>query len=543
MKAVCLGVSSILLVGGSVVHANEPYYLGDLNSSVLPAWDQIDTTGITFLPNSESYPILVPNDIKARYQNEQALLTDVRWTFEAIHQMYPTEWEAQPNTETEAGRQEAIAFLLTDVACESLPASEPISEYFEGETEGSVQNLELDSCLQNENKATYRLRTFVPTVPGATYAYEVKYRQVEPETDSNEWESGGWYNLIKKWKSKWRKFSWDDWGRGDSYTGWLSKGWSDKKSSHRRGKGLGHCKNEHKTNSAHKYAYFRHHHWHHHHQCEESEKIASPNLFLRVSGHLNYLPTEQQDSDIIEDGFITKTLIYTADDFYTPIYTSKDGVLGSNPVLLKSLSATEIASNARESECLSYYAENSSGAKNCLIGDTEPERLGCDLSEAVLAWREGTLDMAEIGTFNTTEENVFSTDSSEYLALGEGGDLVIRIRDNGYRAACPVEGKTLALEELGETQEIEVGLVKVRFALCDNDALNGVYTLLSNQSNLDALTFTGGQAFSHTFGEGFEGCGVEDIRIQDGRGIYGVGAGDPYDGTGIDVYRVSLTSQ
>ncbi|MGR5168402.1 hypothetical protein ACPV5L_14460 [Vibrio astriarenae] len=543
MRAVYMGLTAALSLAAHDTQAQDPYYLGYIDSSTPPAWGQIDKTGITFLPNDDLYPVFLPNDIMTRYQEGQALVSDVRWTFEAIYQMYQTEWEAQPNIDTEQGRQAALAYLLDDVACEALPEEEPLSNFSSTNTEGSVLNLELDTCIQDEKTATYRLRTFVPTVPGATYSYEVKYRQVKPSSNSDDGYHGGWYHLLKKMKSHWYKFSWGHWSKSQySYSGWMFKGWDDDDdhySKKKKGKGYGHCKHEHKHHG-HKYSFFRHHHWHHSEHCNQDNEVAAPNLFLRISGNLNYLPTAEQSGDVIEDGFITKSFIYTADDFYTPIYISKDGVIGSNKVLLRSFVATEVASNSREESCLSYYPENSAGAKNCLIGETPPEQLGCDLSEAALTWREGTLDPADIGVFNTTKENVFSTTDDQYLALGVGGDFVIGIRDNGYRAACPVEGKTLVIEERGTSSDVEVGLVKIRFAFCDNEALNGVYTLLSNQSNMDAQTFTNGQTFSHTFGTGFEGCAVEDIRIQDGRGIYGVGAVDPYDDTGIDIFRLSL---
>lgn len=543
MKAVPTGLAIAMLASAQHAAASEPYYFGDIGSSTPEAWEEIDKTGIDFLPNDDLYPVFLPHDIMQRYQSGQTLNSDIRWTFEAIYQMYQTEWEAQPNLDTEMGRQEALAYILRNVACEPKPMPEPLSNFSSSNVEGSVLNLELESCLQDDSTATYRIRTFVPTVPGATYSYEVKYRQVKPGNSGGGYY-GGWYHLLKKLKSHWYKFSWGHWHKSHaSYSGWMLKGWDDDYDDgyfkKKKGRGFGHCKHDHKHHT-HKYSYFRHHHWPHFGHCKDDEEVVAPNLFFRVAGNLNYLPTEEQADDVVEDGFIMKSFIYTADDFYTPVYMSKDGVSGSNKVLLRSLVATEVASNPREESCLSYYPESSAGAKNCLIGETPPELLGCDLSEAVLNWREGTLDPADIGVFNTTEENIFSMTDGQYLALGVGGDLVIGVRDNGYRAACPVEGKTLSLEERGTSSEVEVGLVKVRFALCDNESLNGGYTLLSNQSNLDAQTFTSGQTFSHTFGTGFEGCAVESIRIQDGRGLYGVGAVDPYDDTGIDVYKVSI---
>ncbi|GAL15288.1 hypothetical protein JCM19233_6306 [Vibrio astriarenae] len=69
MKAVPTGLAIAMLASAQHAAASEPYYFGDIGSSTPKAWEEIDKTGIDFLPNDDLYPVFLPHDIMQRYQS------------------------------------------------------------------------------------------------------------------------------------------------------------------------------------------------------------------------------------------------------------------------------------------------------------------------------------------------------------------------------------------------------------------------------------------------------------------------------------------
>ncbi|USD42616.1 hypothetical protein J4N42_18440 [Vibrio sp. SCSIO 43135] len=685
--AVSIALAGLCMNATAEEAASQPYVYGYQGSNQDANWGVIE--GLEFDEQVELYPDMLPDYVKDLFTTNNEIKFDIRWTFSSLSSMYPDEWAAYPNKETEKGRQEALYDLRNNVACKPIFAQSAATDFPPSEADGEVANLELESCNQDGSNKNYRMRSYIPTVPGAIYAFEVKYRQVEPivddSTDNNmchyhpygpyrnyhhggysyysnllnyfyglnrHWGSGNWHHPWCRNQSDANTTSADGvltgridfagYGRnfyhlhkdgitvtakgfvwpGSAHLGWafvnrsysglgvrshVSNGFAlsnevDYRFAYRQGvsEALTFDLKDNISYSAeiefkHFYAYEKEAgvaefykngikvstqtfasdsangsytkrfetidsgfdkivlkaagNGNSYRQADNSDFTVkaitfadtseeSPSLFVNIGGELNYLSTEVEPNEELDQGFKTETLFIAASKFHTTLTIQKEGPDGSSPVLLRSVNVSEFANNPRQAQCEEIYPHKGDAQAMCLLGDKEPEQLGCDLTQSVMVWKQGESDTGHADPNTSIESNILS--ESLHLSLGQSGNIVLRLREQGFISTCPVFGKTLSLNEVAPTAYNEVGMVKVKLQHCTNQELNSGFTLLTNDLDNGSKTFKSAQSFSFSFGEGFENCAVSVIKVEDALGIYGSGAVNPYDGDGVDINSLKL---
>ncbi|MEZ8825873.1 hypothetical protein [Vibrio sp. 10N.261.55.A7] len=683
-------VCAALISAAFQINASEPssgpFIYGYQGSDVQEDWGVIE--GLEFDEKSELYPDVLPDYIKDLYTEDNKISFDIRWTFASVYSMYTDEWLAYPNTDTVHGRQEALYDINNNVACKAEFEATDATDYTTEEVDGKVANLELESCLNDGELKNYRMRSYIPTVPGATYAFEFKYRQVKPVEDVSDnrgtcqqyqpyyspYGYGRYTNLYNffsglnrhwyshNWQKPWchigaqststtindsvltGKVDFSGYGRdfyrlnkdnltvmadgfvwpGSSYLDWgfVNRSYAGLGVRSRASNGFylanevdyrfagqigvsekliftlqesfsyqaeiefsKFYSNENETGVA---EFYRNGslvssqvfasnsaggqytklfeviengfdkivikaadngtpYWRQDNSdltvkaiTFSDKPIEEPSLFVNIGWDLYYLSTENQPEEQLEQEFKTETIFVTAGKFYTPLTIHKSGVSGSNEVLLRSIEVSEFASNPRQEQCEEIFPDKGDAQAYCLTGEEDPSLYGCDLSQAVIVWKEGDSDFEHSDPSRSTQENIYSQSSDSFLSLGQAGSVSVRMREQGYRASCPIFGKTLSFNEADSTPYNEAGLVRVVLTRCENEALNSGYTLLTNDLDEGAKIFNSEQTFSHTFGEGFEGCAVSHIKLQDAMNVYWSGAILPYDGDGVDINGLSL---
>ncbi|MGC9462246.1 hypothetical protein [Vibrio genomosp. F10] len=661
--------------------SSQEYHYGYQGSDTQGHWGIIE--GLEFDEQVELYPDMLPDYIKVLYTKDNKISFDTRWTFSSIYGMYPDVWDAYPNTDTEKGRQEALYDIRNNVACQTAFKATQAADYADSDADGEVANLEMESCLQDGSLKNYRMRTYIPTTPGATYAFEFKYRQVTPIDDSGsaglcqQYHASHGYGLYHNlynyfsglnrhwdtngWNKPWCKNDDDNSSSSDNdvltgridFSGYgrnfyrlyqdnvlvKAKGFVWPGSAHlgwgyvnRSYSGLGvrsRASNGYFLSNEVDYRFARQRgvserlsfdllenisyqaeiEFSHFYAQEQEKGIAefyrngikvssqpfasnsaggqykkafdvvengfdrivikasnngnpywrgdnsdltvraitfsdkaseAPNLFVNIDWSLNYLTTEVEPDETLDQGFKTETLFVKASKYYTSLTVNKEHLHNSNEVLLRSIAVTEFASNPRQAQCEEVYPIKGDAQTFCLTGDKAPELFGCDLSQAVIAWSKGVSDTNHGDPNRSTKENILHSDNDKFLSLGKAGNVELRLREQGHISACPVFGKALSFNEVSSTQFNEVGLVRVTLTRCENKELNSGQILLTNDLDSGAKIFNAEQPFSFSFGEGFEGCAISQIKIEDALNVYWSGALDPYDGDGVDINAITL---
>lgn len=415
-------------------------------------------------------------EAKAKFVDNGELMFDARWTQKTLKLMYPDVWpEALANGATESKiseRKQTIADIRAQ-ACDVKIEVGKASVYGVNDEgyRGNVSELDTDAShcydVADNTLGTIALRSFIPTVPGAEYEVEVKYRKRE-------------YN-------------------------WYAAG-------------------------------------------AESEEQAYKDLILRIGADRYQLTLDTNLSDsTLDEGFIVATRTFTADKFFTKLNLKDNGYPDGYGVLIRAVKVTQLSENPNEETCNSYYSPYSGALKNCLLSESDPELLGCDLSQSKLTWTQG--ENVQLGAdYRSNLGNVFySDDNRTFLSLGKAGNLKIQLQENEVNAACVVTDKTLALDEVTWSEDTyeeyaEKGVVKVKLVGCTNEDDNG-WSLLSNDITDNNLLVTN-ESFSHTFSgvNAKDGCAITAIRIKDKTDkIPSTQAGYVWNSDGIDVNSLTLT--
>jgi len=279
-----------------------------------------------------------------------------------------------------------------------------------------------------------------------------------------------------------------------------------------------------------------------------SEKDAYRDLVVRVGSDVHQLPLDADESSdaVVNQGFIVDTRKFTAEQFFTKVNLKDRGYSDEYGVLVRSVKVTEVTENPNEETCNTYHNASSSALKNCLLSESEPELLGCDLSQSEITWTQGAnvLDY----DFRANTDNLFySTNTLRFLSLGQGGKLKVQLQENEVDAACAIAGKTLSFDEItwfGTTYEeyAEKGIIKAKFVGCTNEDDNGWQLLTNDLTN--NKQFITQDSFSHTFSSAVEdqSCALTAIKFIDKTDkIPSTQEGYVEDSDGVDINNLALT--
>lgn len=278
----------------------------------------------------------------------------------------------------------------------------------------------------------------------------------------------------------------------------------------------------------------------------KSEAQAYRDLILRIGSDRHQLPLEGNKVE----GYRVENEEFTAERFFTKLDLRDSGYPDEYGILIDEVKVTQVTYNDREQKCTNYYNPLSKGLKNCLLSDSEPELLGCNLEAASedgdgIKWNKG-LRYSDLDYRSDVSNIFYSTDEQRFLSLGESGSVKIQVKDNGVNAACPVAGKTLSLDEVTwgnnsyETYA-ERGVVKAKFVGCNNAEDDGWRLLPNSGKDTARNQFVTNDKFRHDFADD-DSCAITAIKIIDKtHKIKNGQSGHQANSDGIDINNLSLT--
>ena len=119
---------------------------------------------------------LLKRDLKARYTENNEILFDVQWTNKTLKLMYPELWQQNvAGAPDKATRREAIKNIRAGACDAQMEVGYATTYGINGE--GYAAELDTHNCENGQRLGTVRMRTFIPTTPGAEYAVYVKYQK------------------------------------------------------------------------------------------------------------------------------------------------------------------------------------------------------------------------------------------------------------------------------------------------------------------------------------------------------------------------------
>ncbi|MCC4833785.1 hypothetical protein LMH66_14170 [Shewanella sp. 10N.7] len=399
-------------------------------------WGIIDD--LDFSELQEENPNSLKRELKALYSEDGKMYFDVQWTRKTLKKMFPAEWENVKSLDGDERR--AAIKQLRNQACDARMEVGYATTYgIDGE--GYAAELDTHACNNEQKLGTVRMRTYVPTVPGAEYAISVKYQK--------------------------RDYDYERLGA-------------------------------------------------------RNEAQAFRDLIVRVGSEKHKLSIDAVEGESLDQGFKKAWITFTADRFYTPLILRDSGFPDSYGILIRGVQAFKTADNERELECSAYYAAHTRALKRCLVGDVDPQSIGCDLTAANIEWIQG--EKVSTNPDRSTVSNVFSTANDKFLTLGQAGKLKLTMRQNGINAACPIAGKTLKFNEFTANDQTyltyaEKGVIGIKLIGCEDESQNG-RTLLANQHYSadpeNPYEVQTSDIFEYNFApEFYQGCRLSKVVITD----------------------------
>ncbi|MEZ9234146.1 hypothetical protein [Shewanella sp. 10N.286.52.A9] len=429
------------------------------------SWGIIDD--LDFSELQEENPNSLKRELKALYSEDEKMYFDVQWTRKTLKKMFPEQWAQVKNLEGDE-RRDAIKNIRNQACDAKMEVGYATTYGIDGE--GYAAELDTHACGGETQLGTVRMRTYVPTVPGAKYAISVKYQKRD-----YDYEAHGARN----------------------------------------------------------------------------EANAYRDLIVRVGSEKHNLSLDAVEGESLDQGFKKAWITFTADRFYTPVILRDSGFPDSYGVLIRGVQAFKTEDNDRELECAAYYPEFSRDLKRCLVGDVDPNLMGCDLTQATLNWTKG--DKLIDDESRSIEENIFSTAKNTFLSLGQAGKLNLILKENGINASCPISGKTLHLNEYtgnnGTYEEYaEKGVIAVKLLGCMDDSLNGVSLLANQHFSADPekpFELQTNDKFEYNFApEVYAECRLSRITIKDKtHKIPETQQGYVENSDGIDLNKMTLSNE
>lgn len=135
-------------------------------------WNELLNDNGDLLENGD----LLRRDLKARYTENNEILFDVQWTNKTLKLMYPEQWQNTVKGAADKASRKAAIKAIRAGACDAQMEVGYARTYgINGE--GYAAELDTNNCENGRKLGTVRMRTFIPTTPGAEYAVHVKYQK------------------------------------------------------------------------------------------------------------------------------------------------------------------------------------------------------------------------------------------------------------------------------------------------------------------------------------------------------------------------------
>lgn len=457
--ALVIGSALLGMSTASAERVGTQYFYGYQGQFENGKWGIIDDLDFADV-KSELDDEAVNADAKAQYIKDGRIQFDVQWTNKTLQKLYPDEWQnLVKGAADKQAKREAVKFLREQTCDAKMEIGYATTYGIDGN--GFAAELDTHPCQSGSKVGTVRMRTFLPTIPGAEYVLYVKYQKRD-------------YNFEK--------------------TG------------------------------------------------APSEKKAFRDLIVRVDSQRHSLPLAAVEGEKLEEGFKKATIKFTAERYFTTVTLRDSGYPDSFGVLVRGIHVDEKPLTEYQQACIEAYPDNKKRQKLCLVPEQAPDTQNCNLHSDNISWHKG--DHTSNAASRSTEENLLSPSSNQFLSLGAGGAATVSFKAYGQKAGCPIHGYTLAFKEHTNgnhdfTTYAEQGSVKIKLVGCDVEAQNG-HKLIRGTENGGKLFKTNDQ-FTYDFAEGYEGCTLTAITIKDRtHKIKAKQDGYVHKSDGVDIYNLNL---
>lgn len=497
---------------------------------------------------------LPAKEAKALYVDEGHIQFDAQWTRQTLKRMYPLMWEDAMSV-TGKERHERIQ-TIRDLACDAkLEVGYAKTYGIKGEgfvteldTDLNAPNMEGCAKTTGGEAAAVRLRTFIPTVPGASYKLHVKYQKRDYKYSSKGInENKAYKDLMVRVGSDRHTLSLEEEEPvklqhltvdlpnlpanspthvfdsqaldedGDAWVRYSNNG--DDSVSLYFESGSGQRLTEDLSLPGETATYFNLG------QLDPAEPIyailnSNEQRLIDFGFHALELANrfEAPYNIQLEEGFKKSVIPFVADRFYTKIVLNDKSYADSFGVLVSGLHIDEVEGNPRETECRVLFPSNSKKLRQCLLGDiANPVANACDLSSGKIAWTEGKNTSSQ--QYRSDIQNLFyNQDDKVFLSLGQSGRVKVTPTLGDTPASCPVLNKSLTFSEItwgNKTYETysEKGQVKIKLQGCVDESLNGSQLLTNDRTSSSRLKTH--DSFSFFFDQAYEGCLLKSISIID----------------------------
>ncbi|WP_062267644.1 hypothetical protein [Endozoicomonas arenosclerae] len=580
MKLIKTGAVLALCSIASLSHAERigtQYFYGYQDQFHNGKWGIIDDLDYRQLKQS-----MPAREAKALYIDDNGRIQfDVQWTRQTLKRMYPEMWEEAMKLEGKA-RRERIQDIR-DMACDAKLEIGYARTYgingdgfaTEMDTDLNAPNMEGCARTVDGEAAAVRLRTFIPTVPGASYRLHVKYQKRGYNHSARGLSQNQAYkDLLVRVGADRHALSLEEEQpvKLDHVTMDLPDASTDNlllfdgqildedgdawvrytnRTSHTETlyfvSGSGKKLTKTFTIAGETATYFNLG------SLDKSDSVYAvlndldqPAIDFNFDA-LNLADRFEAPYNVkLEEGFKKSVIPFVADKFFTRIALNDKSYADTFGVLIRGVHVERVEGNPLEEGCRAIYPANNGKLRKCLLGDSsDPVAEACDLGTGKIFWTEGKNTRSD--SYRSDIENLFySVGKGEFLSLGQGGRVMIKPALAGKAASCPVMNQTLSFKEVtwgNKTYETyaEKGLVKVKLKGCQDSSMNG-NRLLTNDHSMSSALHTN-DSFSYSFGEAYEGCRMHSLTIVDRtQKIKPSQAGYVANSDGVDINSLMMSS-
>ncbi|MGI9282469.1 MAG: hypothetical protein ACR2PX_22980 [Endozoicomonas sp.] len=580
MKLIKMGAVLALCSAATLAQAERigtQYFYGYQDQFHNGKWGIVDD--LDFRQLKESMPA---REAKALYIDDNGRIQfDVQWTRQTLKRMYPQMWEEAMLLEGKARRERIQE--IRDLACDAKLEIGYAKVYgikgdgfaTEMDTDLNARNMEGCAKTVDGEAAAVRLRTFIPTVPGASYKLHVKYQKRGYNYAAKGIsEKKAYKDLLVKVGADRHSLSLEEeqpvklshmtmelpnfsddnlqlfdgqildedgeaWVRYTNRTSHTESLYFESGSGERLTKVF--------TIAGETSTYINLG------KLDESASVyAVRNNMDQTLIDINFDALRQANrfeapyNVKLEEGFKKSVIPFVADKFFTRVAFNDKSYADTYGILIRGVHVDRVEANPQEEGCRAVYPGNSNKLRKCLLGDTsDPVAEACDLSSGKVFWTPGKYTRND--SYRSDIANLFyGADHREFLSLGQGGRVMIKPALADQAASCPIKHQTLSFKEVtwgNKTYETyaEKGLVKVKLKGCQDQAMNGNKLLTNDVSMRSSLQTNDG--FSFYFDEAYEGCRMHSLTIIDrSQKIKSSQSGYVANSDGVDINSLNLSS-
>ncbi|OUS08093.1 hypothetical protein A9Q81_00615, partial [Gammaproteobacteria bacterium 42_54_T18] len=216
------------------------------------------------------------------------------------------------------------------------------------------------------------------------------------------------------------------------------------------------------------------------------------------------------------DAFHSATIEILASRPYSKLILKDNGLPDSYGIIIDDITVTELEQSELYDSCISLFAQNSKGFRQCLLGEIDSEQT-CTMNNFTFNYDpKGDIEDARQVVGNALIQEEAQQGTVNFLSLGKKGRLTTSCYIDEYLAAFPVYNQQLFLREIAWSNEDledypEQAQISVHLSHCLDDKVNG--------KNHLGLVSTG-ESFSYDFttnedGVSYEGCRLKQLEVVD----------------------------